>query len=469
MKNSIFYKILISYLALIFLAIAIIGGLQSLLVKNYLMENKEHELTVRGRELADIVGPEYIKGEDTRSYIVAFNQADRALGTEFWIIDSKGKVLAAAADHLYCEGNTLESADLEHLRKGQMSLKRGQSQYFNEAVIRVATPIMDKKEFVGAVVLFAPVKGVNDASSAMFQLYLGAAFFGVIVAAGFGWLLSRYITRPLAEVTRVAGKVSEGNFEELVEVKAADEFGKLGSAINHMIQRLSDSEKIRRDFIANVSHELRSPLTSIQGFVTAILEHKSKDREEELKYLSIIQSESQRLSNLINDLFEISKFDAQGIEFSMEHFPLGNTINRAVATLRTRLDDKNMIVKTTIPKNLPLCFGDEDRIEQVMHNLLSNAIQYSPVDGKILITCRHWQNEIYVEVADEGPGIPAEELEMIWERFYRVEKDRSRKKGGTGLGLAIVQEIVKKHHGRVYAESEPDQGAVFGFKLPVES
>lgn len=467
MKNSLFTKVMISYLVVIFLAISVIGGLHLVLFRNYLIENKERELLVRSRDLADIVGPVLVKGEDPRSVIVSFNRADRILGTEIWVIDNQGKVLAAAADHLDCEGSTLESADLEQLGQGQVSMRRGQSQYFKESVIRAAAPILDRGKLAGAVVLYSHVTVVNEALERMKQIYILAAVIGVIVAAAIGMILSRYITKPLLEVSRVAGKVSEGNFDEKVMVNSDDELGKLGLAINNMTQRLADSEQMRRDFIANVSHELRSPLTSIKGFVDALLDEKSSDKQEKKKYLSIIQTETHRLGKLVNDLFEISKFDSQGINFSMDSFPIVTVINRAVASLKPQTDKKRITVKITIPSDIPLCYGDEDRIEQVIHNLLSNAIQFSPENGKILISGRQINNELYVEIADEGPGIPADHLSKVWERFYRVDKDRSRRKGGTGLGLAIVQEIVKKHGGRVTAESDPGQGAVFGFTLPL--
>lgn len=465
--NSIFVKLLVSYLVVIFIAITLIGGLQLFLTRNYLMDNKEKELVVRSRELADIVKPLLAEGKDTRSVIVSFNRADRILGTEFWVIDNKGKVLAAAADHLYCEGNTLESADLASLKRGHVSLRRGQSQYFKEAVIRVAAPIIERDRFVGAVVLFAPVQGVNEVSSKMRQIYIGAAVLGIITAALLGIAISRYITKPLREASRVASRIAEGDFEQRVKVKSEDEFGKLGKAINNMIQRLADSEKMRRDFIANVSHELRSPLTSVQGFVNALLEEKDKDLEERQKYLTIVQKETDRLNKLINDLLEISKFESQGVNFNMNEFPLEVVLNRATTSLKPQLDAKKLTVKIALSEDMPLCYGDEDRIEQVIHNLLSNALQYSPEGSKILITSQILPDEIHVEISDNGPGIPAEDLPLVWERFYRVDKDRSRQKGGTGLGLAIVQEIIKKHGGRVTAESEPGEGTVFGFTLPL--
>ena len=466
-RNSIFLKLASSYLLVILIVLPIIGGLEMFLIRDYFLKNKERELLVRSRELATIVSPILLKQEDPRSVIVSFNQADRILGTEFWVMDKNGKVLAAAADHLYCEGNTLESTDLNHLKQGHVSLTRGQSQYFKEAVIRVATPILNKKELLGAVILYAPVAGVNETTSKMIQIYVGAAVLGFIIAALLGLLIARRITKPVLEASYVASKIAEGNFEERVRVLSQDELGTLGDAINNMTERLAKSERLRRDFIANVSHELRSPLTSVQGFIDALLENRASDEQERGKYLNIIQTETNRLGKLVNDLLEISRFESEGIIFDMGPFPISNVINRAVASLKPQLDEKKIYVRTALPKELPQCYGDEDRIEQVIHNLLANAIRYSPEEGKILISCRVADEEIYVEVADNGPGIPAEELTMVWERFYRVDKDRSRRKGGTGLGLAIVSEIIKKHGGRVTVESDTGEGAAFGFTLPL--
>lgn len=466
MKSNIFVKILATYVIVILLAIAIVGGLQLFLVQNYLMGSKEKELLMKSRDLSEIIKPLLISGQDPHPVIASLNRADRILGTEAWVLNSSGKVLAASADHIHCEGNTLEAADLQQIKSGQVSVRRGQSQFFQEAVIRAAAPVMDRGNFIGAVILYAPVAGVNDTFSKMREIYLGAAVLGIILSAALGLLLSRYITKPLREVTQAAHGIAGGNFDDRVPVKTRDELGQLGETFNYMARRLADYEQMRREFVANVSHELRSPLTSIQGFIDALIDGKSKDKQDEAKYLAILQKETYRLSKLVNELLEISSFDAQRVRFNMEPFPITAVVNRAAAILKPQLDEKKLSIRTAIPKDLPLCYGDEDRIEQVIHNLLENAIRFSPPENKILVSARLLDDEILVEIADNGPGIPGDELPRLWERFYRVDKARSRDKGGTGLGLAIVQEIISKHGGQVSADSEPGEGAVFGFTIP---
>ncbi len=467
MRLNIFAKVLVTYVVVVFLAMAVVGGMQYFMVQSYLLESKERELLVRSRELADLIKPILISGQDPHPVINSLNRADRILGTEAWVISSSGQVLAASANHWHCEGSTVEAADLKQLKNGRITVRKGQSQFFQEAVIQAATPILEQGKFIGAIILYTPVTGVNDAFTRMKEIFIWASVLGIIVSAIMGFLLSRYITRPLREVTMVAHGIADGNFSDRVQVKSRDEFGQLAETFNYMAQRLADYEQMRRDFVANVSHELRSPLTSVQGFIDALIEGKSKDKQEESRYLAILRKETGRLSKLVNELLEISGYDAQRVHFAMAPFPVGNVIKRAAASLKPRLDERDLAVITAVPGDIPLCYGDEDRIEQVVHNLLENAVRHSPQGDKILISARLINDRVFVEIADNGPGIPKTLQPRVWERFYRVDKARSRDKGGTGLGLAIVQEIVQKHGGQVSLDSEPGAGAVFGFTLPV--
>jgi len=466
MKIGIFLKLLVTYIIVILMAITVLGALQMIFIKNYLTEAKQQELVIKSRDLAEVVKPLLIRGEDLHPVIISLNRADRSLGTEAWVIDKTGKLIATSEDHVHCEGD-IERTDLEQLRAGVVSVRKGQSRYFDEAVIRVAAPMLQGEEFIGAVILYTPVTGIKATFARMVDMYGLAAFLSIALSGLVGFILSRNITRPLREVSNIAHSVAEGKFENRVTVKSKDELGQLGDAINHMINHLSRYEAMRRDFVANVSHELRSPLTSIRGFVDAVVEGKSRDADEQARYLSIVQQETHRLTKLVNELLEISRFDARESNLNMDSFPVEVVVNRAVASLKPQIEAKSIGIKKVLQNDLPLCYGDEDRIEQVVHNILENAVRYSEEGGNIIISVSHQNNEVVVEAADNGPGIPREALPRIWERFYRTDKARSRKQGGTGLGLAIVEEIIKKHGGRVFAESEPGKGTIIGFALPV--
>lgn len=469
MNKSIFKKLLTSYIGLVILAIAIVGSMQVYLIDHYLIKSKEQEMTVRSQELSDMVKPFLIANIDPRPVVLDVNRADRILGTEVWVIDRNGKVITASADHLYCEGNTLEAMDLEQLKSGNVSIRKGQSEYFKESVIRAIAPVIHNKEFIGGVILYSPITGVNDTSKNMLKIHLVAAFLGILISIGIGVLLSQQITRPIKRVCEITSNIAEGKFDERVEIDSKDELGVLASSINHMTRRLSELEKMRRNFVANVSHELRSPLTSIQGYIDALIQGKGKNKEDEKTYLLILQKETLRLSRLVNDLLEISRFDSQTAPFNMDEFPMRSIMERAVTSLRMQTAAKHLTIHSHIPSDLPLCYGDEERIEQVLYNLLDNAIRYSSAGGAIQISATPLADEVLVEITDFGQGIPAQDLPFIWERFYRVDKSRSRNEGGTGLGLAIVKEIIDKHGGQVRVESTLGKGSTFGFTLKQNS
>lgn len=465
MNKSIFSKLLTSYIGLVIVATAIVGSMQVYLIDSYLIKTKEREMTIRSQELSDMVKPYLMSRIDPRPLILNVNRADRILGTEVWVIDRYGKVITASADHLYCEGNTLESMDIEQLKTGKISIQKGQSEYFEEAVIRAIAPVIHNNEFIGGVILYSPITGVNDTSQNMMKIYLGAAFLGILISIGIGVLLSKQITQPIKRVCEITSSIAKGQFDERVEIHSKDELSILASSINHMTQRLSELEKMRRNFVANVSHELRSPLTSIQGYIDVLLQGKSKNQLDEKAYLQILQKETHRLSRLVNDLLEISRFDSQTAQFNMDEFPLRSIIDRSMTSLRIQTAAKGLIIHTNLPSDLPLCYGDEDRIEQVIYNLLDNAIRYSPEGGEINISSSLIDDKVWVDIADSGPGIPSQDLQHIWERFYRVDKSRSRNEGGTGLGLAIVKEIIESHGGQVLVESTLGKGSQFSFSL----
>jgi two-component system, OmpR family, phosphate regulon sensor histidine kinase PhoR len=235
----------------------------------------------------------------------------------------------------------------------------------------------------------------------------------------------------------------------------------------HDLTRLKQLERTREEFVANVSHELRTPLSLIKGYVETLLAGARDNPEVADRFLKIIERNTERLDLLIQDLLTISALESGRIKLNPQPVKLRPIVEKVFADLKSRADGKNSVLKNELPDLTAI--ADENRLEQVLANLVDNAIKYGRVNGCITIGGRAAEDShVEIFVSDDGPGIPAESLDRVFERFYRVDKARSREQGGTGLGLSIVKHIVQNHGGKVWVKSEPGKGATFFFTLPAQ-
>jgi len=235
----------------------------------------------------------------------------------------------------------------------------------------------------------------------------------------------------------------------------------------HDITELRRLEQIRQDFVANVSHELRTPISSIKGYAETLLEGALEDKDNAKEFISIIYQDSNRLANLINDLLDLSKIESGKMKMSFVPLDTVSLIKRAVTVIENQAKAKSIALKLDIPSGLPKVKADETRISQVMINLLDNAIKYTLENGSVIISANVINNTLQIDIVDTGIGISEKDLPRIFERFYRVDKARSRELGGTGLGLSIVKHIVSAHGGQVWVKSEPGLGSTFTFTIPL--
>jgi len=237
-------------------------------------------------------------------------------------------------------------------------------------------------------------------------------------------------------------------------------------AVFHDITRLKDLERVRQDFAANVSHELRTPLTTIKGYAETLLEGALKD-EVAFQFVQVIKRHADRLAQIVEDLLTLSKIESKGFQLKMETIPVYELIGDCIDFLKESAQKKMISISRNEVLPSLAVYGDRHFLEQVLINLLDNAVKYTSEDGKVEILVTEKENkEILFLIKDDGIGIPKEELHRIFERFYRVDKGRSKDLGGTGLGLSIVKHIIQAHHGRIWAESQPGKGSSFYFTLP---
>jgi len=316
---------------------------------------------------------------------------------------------------------------------------------------------------------------VHDLQRAL-AIAFGVAFFVSVLVS---FLIAGGLTRPLQDIAKVARELAAGALGQRIQTRSHDEVGVLAATLNQMADRMDRDitalrrlEQVRKDFVANVSHELRTPLTSIKGYVEALLDGAKDNPEEAERFLQIILKQSDRLNLILDDLLQLSQIESGQVRFKQEPVNLGALVERTLPLIKPLADKKSQTVTVALPADLPAVLGDEDRLVQVLTNLLDNAVKYTPDGGAISIVGRvAWRTggepaQVELSVADTGIGIPEADRPRVFERFYRVDKARSRELGGTGLGLSIVRHIVEAHNGRIWAEGNQPTGSRFVILLP---
>ena len=277
-------------------------------------------------------------------------------------------------------------------------------------------------------------------------------------------VMASHIINPLRKITEATKKVATGNLKVKVDVDRKDEIGELAQNFNIMVDELNSIEYLRKDFISNISHELKTPIASIQGFAK-LLSDDNLSKEEKEEYINIILEETQRLSNLSSNMLKLSKLEKQEIVTNKTEYRLDNQIRKAIIMLDEKINSKK--IKISLDSSEVSIYEDEDLIMEIWINLINNAIKYSNENGEIKIKVIEEENDVKVSIKDEGIGIPKDKQERIFEKFYQVENSRAGE--GSGLGLAIVKRIVDLIKGKIEVESKEKQGTKIMVSIPKET
>jgi signal transduction histidine kinase len=278
------------------------------------------------------------------------------------------------------------------------------------------------------------------------------------------FLLSRRILSPVKALTTATRQFGKGDFSQRVTYKGKGELGELASSFNSMADNLENTRRLRRNMVADVAHELRTPLSNLKGYLEAISDGLVQPDEATIHSLN---EEASSLSHLVEDLQELSLSDAGELKMTVQPEDISRLIKETVTAIYPKAAAKGLSLTADLPDTISLVIIDNHRIKQVLYNLLDNAIAHTPKDGTITATAREQDNMVYVSVSDTGEGILPQDLPMIFERFYRVDKSRARATGGSGLGLTIAKRLIEAHGGTINAESVAGQGSTFTFSLPV--
>ena len=339
-----------------------------------------------------------------------------------------------------------------------------------QAFVFVAYPLAalvgsERPTMPETLILAVPLRGALLLWAGFAEPFIWAALIALAVSIVLAIVLARSIYGPVQRVTEAAERIAQGHYEQEVPLAGPREVRRLALRFNQMARRVQQSQQRLRDFVADASHELRSPLTAIRGFALAMVDGTARDSEAQTRSAQIIQDESMRLIRLVDDLLELSRIESGQIQMSREPVDVGGLLRHCHELFSMRAEEKGVTLKMEFA-SLPSVVGDIDRLEQVFSNLLDNALKHTLAGGTVTVSAHQAPSgHVRVRVADTGPGIAADELPHVFERFYQA--DPSARKAGTGLGLAIAREIARAHGGDIEARSPAGGGAEFTVRLPV--
>ncbi|USL44395.1 sensor histidine kinase [Priestia megaterium] len=384
------------------------------------------------------------------------------------LVDKNGKVLSTNHLSQFKKGAPiprdlyLRLRESKHFERGYTDPKT--KEYF----FTVGRPILENGTFKGGILVFASIDDIHRSLHNVRNWILIAIIGSIFLALGFTLFVSKKLSNPLIKMEKATRAIARGNLETKVNITSKDEVGSLAQAINDLSIELNNYRRNRSEFLANISHELRTPTSYLKGYAQLLKKHQYKNKEELESYSGIIESEAERLAKLIQDLFELSKMEEGRLELYLQHVDLEEIIEQSVKKVMLKAKEKNLDLSYNIEDELPLIFSDGSRIEQVLFNLLENAVNYTE-KGSVYLSTWLEKDHVCILIQDTGIGIPEDELPFIFDRFHRVEKSRSRKMGGTGLGLSIVSEIIKLLKGSIEVQSKSENGTSFLISLPLDS
>lgn len=387
------------------------------------------------------------------------------LGASIWFVDQDGKMVASATakDHAGPPDNIFTvNWDLDLTTR--QTFTGDFFGIFDSDVITIALPVMNGKQSQGMVFLHSTVSQLRNLQRNIVQSMYVPFLTMIIVSFLLLGLVSQKIMRPIRKINSIAEEYATGNFETPINVKSKDEIGQLASTLEFMASELSKLDEYRRAFISNISHDFRSPLTSIKGYIEAILDGTIPPEKQE-RYLKIVVDETKHLSKLTSSLLELNDFDSYGIWLMYKEFDVVDLVRVALNTFEGKCADKGITIVLNNHTENSVVKADKTKIQQVIYNLIDNAIKFTPSGKSIYVTLTERNDKIFISVKDEGCGIPADSLSKIWVRFYKADISRGKDKQGTGLGLAITKEIIKAHNENINVVSTEGVGSEFTFSL----
>lgn len=463
MTHSLYTKFILGYLLFGLLGFITIATFSSEITNQYLLKQHSESLYDEANQIASSYSGMYHgKNMNVSSSYPELVKEAGYLNAQIWIVERQGKIVADS-ESVDKEGSIIDNFDPTYMGNKSYTIGNYYNQ-FSYDVLSVHAPITGNYTTYGYVVIHLPLSFLQMERDGILNIvYISSA-----VVFGLSLIILLVFTKnvyfPLKKITAGANEYAQGNLTHHIGVNTRDEMGYLAATLNYMSSELGKMEEYQKNFIANVSHDFRSPLTSIKGYLEAILDGTIPP-EMQVKYLNRVISETERLNKLTQGMLTLNSLDSKGY-LNRTNFDINRVIKDTAASFEGTCTDKNITFDLTFSDSIQMVYADLGKIQQVLYNLIDNAIKFSHADSTIYIQASSKYEKIFISIKDKGIGIPKDSIKKIWERFYKTDVSRGKDKKGTGLGLAIVREVIQSHGENIDVVSTEGVGSEFIFSLP---
>lgn len=467
MRRTLYLKFLLAYLIFGIFGFAVVATFLSSMTYEHLVKEESEALYKEATLIANTYAVDLYNNDAALDTVKKqLDAMEKYTGAQHWIINPSGRLILSSSEKISIDKAVMVEGFDPTVTGSDCYITGNFFGYFEEEFLSVFAPITADMKVKGYVVIHYPVKELNDERETLLKmdylLLLILFLLSLIILIFF----TEMVYLPLRKITAATEQYASGNMHYEFQMDSDDEIGYLGATLSYMAQEIARSEDDQKKFVANVSHDFRSPLTSIKGYLEAMLDGTIPPEMHE-KYLGIVLNETERLRKLTNGLLTLNNLNTTGMLMDISEFDINGVIRSVGATFEGTCINKAIAIELILTDDELFVKADCERIKQVLYNLVDNAIKFSHPDSIIKIETSIKRNKVFVSVKDHGIGIPKEQLSQIFDRFYKSDLSRGKDKKGTGLGLSITREIIRAHGENMNVISTEGVGSEFIFTLPL--
>lgn len=477
MFKSVFFKYMSIISSVVLIGFLAMTLMQTVLTSTALAQEKQTLLTENADNIArhtvlsatatQMKGNTVVYHLDEGRLSPILNLLAEAIDATVLVTNAEGRILLTAGDvgaHAYV-GHMAPPSLLDKARDRYYEVGTLEGLYGRRHYTAAVPVLVNEQTVLGYVFASAPADAFAQTIRSNFRIYLLSVLSALVFSMAFVWLLTDRFVRPLRQMAAATRSFAQGDFSARVKVRGKDEVAELGNALNNMAVSLSSVETMRRSFVANVSHELKTPMTTIAGFMDGMLDGTIPP-ERQSHYMRIVSDEVKRLSRLVRSMLDLSRIDSGELKMNTVKMDLTEVMCNVLVASEQRIDKKHLSVTGMEEcESVEVC-GDYDLLNQVLYNLVDNAIKFTDEGGNIHLRLYRENERVYVSIRNTGAGIPPDEMPRIFERFYKSDRSRSIDKNGVGLGLYIVHTVIRLHGGEIAVRSVQNEYTEFCFWIP---